>query len=291
MVATNDHPEMHMVATIDKGIGDGPGQFERAFSMHQVSFGSDSTDSTVWAVDINGHRVHHFKQSGELIKTIGTGTAGNRPGELRHPTGVAVSLLSSSVFIGEYGNNRISESNQSDGAFVRVLDTPGLRNPYGICLSPDETTLAVACADSNRIKLISVDGSVAPRTIGGEQGSGDGQLNSPLDVRFTPDGQQLVVADRNNKRVHCLALDGSFVRKMPLGAQCRAVAVDAAGNIIAATDQHVKVFSPEGTLLHDRLGGLEMIEAALSGLAIGSSSGRIAVGHVNTGAGPTVILL
>ena len=53
-----------VVATIDKGIGDGPGQFKNASSMSQVSFGSDST---VWAVDMNGHRVHHFKQSLSLI--------------------------------------------------------------------------------------------------------------------------------------------------------------------------------------------------------------------------------
>jgi sugar lactone lactonase YvrE len=61
------------------------------------------------------------------------------------------------------------------------------------------------------------------------------------------------------------------------------VAVDAAGNIIAATKKHVKVFSPEGTLLHDRLGGLEMNEAAFGGLAIDPSSGRIAVGDMGAG--------
>jgi DNA-binding beta-propeller fold protein YncE len=156
--------------------------------------------------------------------------------------------------------------------------------PYAICLSPDETTLAVACASSNRIQLISVDGSVAPRTIGqGEEGSGDGQLKSPWDVRFTPDGQQLVVADQGNNRVQCLALDGSFVREMPLGARVFAVAVDAAGNIIAATTKHVKVFSPEGTLPHDNLGGLEMRSSAFGGLAIDPCSGRIAVGDMRAG--------
>jgi DNA-binding beta-propeller fold protein YncE len=192
-----------------------------------------------------------------------------------------VSRLSSSVFISEL--ICISEFNQSDGTFVRVLDTQGLEEPYGICLSPDETTLAVACASNNCIKLISVGGSVAPRTIGGEQGSGDGQLNYPLDVRFTPDGQQLVVADSGNNRVQCLALDGSFVREIPFGAQARAVAVDAAGNIIVTTGKHVKVFSPEGRLLHDRLGGLVMDSAAVGGLAIDPSSGRIAVGDREVG--------
>jgi len=113
-------------------------------------------------------------------------------------------------------------------------------------VSPDETTLAVACVISNCIKVICVDGSKAPRTIGdGVYGSGDGQLCCPVDVRFTPDGQQLVVADGFNKRVQVLGLDGSFVRKMPLGDHAHAVAVDAVGNIIAATVKHVKVFSPD----------------------------------------------
>jgi DNA-binding beta-propeller fold protein YncE len=95
--------------------------------MFQVSFGSDST---VWATDCDNHRVHHFKQSGELIKTIGTGTFDDGPGKLESPKGVAVSRLSSSIFISEYGNNRISEFSQSDGAFVRVLDTPGLEDTW-----------------------------------------------------------------------------------------------------------------------------------------------------------------
>jgi hypothetical protein len=45
----------------------------------------------------------------------------------------------------------------------------------------------------------------------------------------------------------------------------------------------VKVFSPEGTLLHDRLGGLKMGAAAFGGLAIDPASGRIAVGDMKVG--------
>jgi DNA-binding beta-propeller fold protein YncE len=152
-----------------------------------------------------------------------------------------------------------------------------------MCLSPDETTLAVACGISHCIEVIRVDGSEAPRTIGGVEGSGDGQFDYPADVHYTPDGQQLVVADCNNNRVQVLGLDGSFMCKMPLGASAHAVAVDAVGNIIAATPKHVRVFSPEGTLLHDWLGGLEMGEAALDGLAIDPGSGRIAVGDWEVG--------
>jgi DNA-binding beta-propeller fold protein YncE len=239
--------------------------------------------------------VHHFKQSGELIKTIGTGTAGDEPGELHNPWGIAVSRLGGSIYIGEHGNdcnrfNRISEFNQSDGAFVRVLDTPGLGFPDGICLSPDETTLAVA-QSSDRIILFSVDGSKARRVIR-SAGSGDGQFARAMNVHFTADGEQLVVSDCGSRaqcrlqraKLQVFGLsDGSFVRKIDVGAQPHSVAVDAVGNIIVTTEKHVKVFSSEGTLLHDRLGGLVIVNAAFGGLAIDPVTGRIAVGDAGAG--------
>ena len=133
------------------------------------------------------------------------------------------------------------------------------------------------------MKKAAPEKKLAPGVIG-SAGSGDGQFSFPIDVRFTADGEQLVVADRNNHRVQVMDLSGgSFVRKIDVGADPKAVAVDAVGNIIVTTKKHVKVFSPEGTLLHDRLGGLDMGFAAIGGLAIDSSSGRIAVGDKNVG--------
>ena len=142
--------------------------------------------------------------------------------------------------------------------------------------------MAVARGDG-KIKLFSVDGGKTPRRIG-SWGSGDGQFSSALDVRFTADGEQLVVADRDNICVQIFDLsDGSFVRKINVGAKPHAVAVDADGNIIVTTDNHVKVFSSEGTLLHDRLGGLVIGKAAGGGLDIDPVTGRIAVGDAGAG--------
>merc|ERR1711865_271917 len=107
--------------------------------------------------------------------------------------------------------------------------------------------------------------------------------NFPPDVRFMPDGQHLVVADDHNNRIQLLALDGSFVKQFGTDTSPRAVAVDAAGNIIATTKKHMKVFSSEGTLLHDRLGGLEIGKAAEGGVAIDPLTGRIAVGDMVSG--------
>jgi DNA-binding beta-propeller fold protein YncE len=166
-----------------------------------------------------------------------------------------------------------------------MLDTPGVQLPSNMSLSPDETTLAIRdhSGAGHCIKVVRMDGSEAPRTVAGVQGTADGQFYLPFDVYFTPDGQQLVVADHLNSRVQVLGLDGSFVRKMPLGGKACCVAVDAAGNIIAGTPKHVKVFSPEGTLLHDRLGGIEMGGFHVVGLAVDPDNNMIAVGDMMTG--------
>jgi hypothetical protein len=204
-----------------------------------------------------------------------------------------VARLSSRLFVGfwpaphgtgpsDRDSYFISEFDQSDGTFVRRLCAPGLQTPcFGFCLSPDETTLAVACGGAHCILVFRIDSNAAsageaPRMIPDEPDP-DGQFNFPVGVQFSPVGQTLLVADRDSDCVQLISLDGTFVRNVPLGGSARAVAVDSLGNIVAATDRHVKVFSPHGTLLHDRLGGVEMDDAPPGGLAVDLTSGRIVV--------------
>jgi DNA-binding beta-propeller fold protein YncE len=282
---------------VGNGIGVGTGQFARTEAgngqgLSQISFG---LDATVWAVDSGNHRVHHFEQGGELIKTIGTGTAGDGPGELNEPIGVAVSRLGNSVFISEYGNNRISEFNQSDGAFVRAC-TPAPQHDelYCICLSPDETTLAVACRGASCVRLISLNGCNTDPWDPSISSTGD-LTHGVIDCCFTPDGQQIVVVTEGVCLLLVVDLEGALVRQIPLGFEPRGVAVDPIGNIITAIEGDgpdcdttpggcVKVFSSEGTLLSDRLGRLWLAAPAYGGgLAIDPLTGQIAVGDAYIG--------
>merc|ERR1711871_342700 len=189
--------------------------------MYQVACGPDGT---VWAVDTNGHRIHHFSQSGELLKTIGEGISGTEPGELNLPGGIAVSRKAGgSIFVGQFHHlaPRISEFNQIDGDYRRTIACSGtfpgedsitavgaISDPRGMCLSPDEAMLAVACHTEHCVKLISlVEGQQNCRDVVvtiGREGRGDEsdvdddrirgegqhnnvQFNRPMDVRFTPD--------------------------------------------------------------------------------------------------------
>ena len=251
--------------------------------IEQLAFGRNGN---VWIVDTYNHRVHERHPStGEAVSIIG-GVEGREPGEFTFPSGVAVMHKGDSFFVLDSDSNRICQHNLRGGRFKRTLpEVPGLpwreANLSSICVSPDETMLAVSDHANHRVVLLRLDGSQPALSLG-RQGEGDGEFQRPMDVRFTPDGLRVVVADTFNKRIQVMTLDDKFVFKIDCGEPVRAVAVDGDGNILAATVDHVKVFSSEGVLMQDKLGGLEM-ENRLGncGLAIDPGSGRIAVAASN----------
>jgi hypothetical protein len=86
-----------------------------------------------------------------------------------------------------------------------------------------------------------------------------------------------------NPLVQVVTLDGVVVRKLDLGGYARGFALDGDGNIIAAINKHVKVFTIEGVLLADKVGGQEVGMPAYAGVAFDSSSDRIAVANRSDG--------
>ena len=244
--------------------------------IEQLAFGRNGN---VWIVDTYNHCVHERHPStGEAVSIIG-GVEGREPGEFTFPSGVAVMHKGDSFFVVDSDSNRICQHSLFDGTFERTVARAW--NLSSICVSPDETMLAVSDHARHRVVLLRLDGSQPALSLG-RQGEGDGEFQRPMDVRFTPDGLRVVVADTFNKRIQVMTLDDKFVFKIDCGEPVRAVAVDGDGNILAATVDHVKVFSPEGVLLQDKLGGLEMKnQHGNCGLAIDLSSGRVAVAASN----------
>jgi len=70
----------------------------------------------------------------------------------------------------------------------------------------------------NRVYMVDDDGRVT-RSYGGEYGSGDGQLDSPLHLAVDEDSQLIFVADSGNDRVVVLSLALEFVRYISEGIQ------------------------------------------------------------------------
>lgn len=237
------------------------------------------------------------QSKGALYRTHGRdGALEQDMGFMRGPVGVAVTAVTAiggyKVLYcdGEYDDYDDDEDDWGSPWSLNVMFVGGggdgfeinmphglLQAPAGLSLSPDDTKVAVADLNGS-IHILSLDNSTEPETFSLD--------NNPIDVAWTPDGQQLVVADRDDDlgTSGCIqvlnATDGSFVRKIELGpvANANGVCVDRSGNIVVLTDDHVRVYSSAGELIHDQVGGLEFdCRTGCAGICIEPTTGRLAL--------------
>jgi sugar lactone lactonase YvrE len=118
---------------------------------------------------------------------------------------------------------------------------PGFFGPRGIGF--DGSNLVVADTGSHRVALIGLDGTMGPSW--GHMGSNSGEYKNLQDV--TSDGKgNYFVADTDNNRVQWLNKDGKVIEIIKDLPVVRAVAVDNAGKLYAASDADggtVKVYN------------------------------------------------
>jgi DNA-binding beta-propeller fold protein YncE len=128
----------------------------------------------------------------------------------------------------ELSGHRIKISNIRTGALVCKFGEHGtgeghFNYPVGVAVTSDSSFVIVADWMNHRVQVlrlvVGADGISAHlefvRSLGGVQGSAEGQLNSPLGVALLQSngGQQetVLVTEEDNHRVSQFALDGTFV--------------------------------------------------------------------------------
>ncbi|XP_066265862.1 tripartite motif-containing protein 3-like [Branchiostoma lanceolatum] len=92
-------------------------------------------------------------------------------------------------------------------------------------------------------------GSNNPVLRFGEEGSQEGQFDTPRDVEVR--GDRLYVADAENERVQVFDLSGNFCFSFPTTGNPVGLAVQTDGTIVVNCDEEVKKFSPSGELINE----------------------------------------
>jgi sugar lactone lactonase YvrE len=164
----------------------------------------------MFAADPVNDRIVKSDPAGFAVETFGT--SGTGPGEMRSPSGVAISD-SALVFVSDTGNDRIQVWGFA-GVFVSQFGGTGsepgrFRDPRGITVIPNGPfagNLAVADTGNDRIQVVSRTG--VPLAVIGGPGEGPGMFSSPSSVSVW--GSSMFVADTGNERIQRLALDGTF---------------------------------------------------------------------------------
>lgn len=137
----------------------------------------------LYITDISHHQVHALdKQSGEVLLTFGE--AGSEPGQLFHPTNIAVAP-DGSLYVVDTSNFRVQQFAQ-DGEFIRAFGTPGsapgtFSRPKGIAIDRDGFVYVVDSAFENVQILDQLGGALM---FFGGPGSARDSINLPTVVKI-----------------------------------------------------------------------------------------------------------
>jgi streptogramin lyase len=176
------------------GVADGGGAFESCTTTCRTGIAGASagefswlagvtldSSGNLWVDDYGNNRIQEFTEAGAFLRTFGS--EGTGAGQLKGPTGIAVS--SAGVYVADYSNNRVEEFSTT-GAFVRAI---------GWGVSNGEAKLEV-CTSSCQA---------------GIAGAGSGQFSLPRQIVAEASTGNLYVTDAGNNRVEEITSGGSFL--------------------------------------------------------------------------------
>ena len=184
------------------------------------------------------------------------GQRGTQPGDLVRPRGAAIDSHDH-LYLVDY-TARIQVFDR-DGNFLNLCwQTPDYRNgrPSGLSIDRDDN-LIVSDSHYHCFRIYSHEGKEL-RKIGGEAGTGPGQLGYVSDVVQDEDGNYYVAEFCENQRITKLDKDGKFIKFWgSLGMEpgqfgrIRALALGPDKNlyVVDATNHRIQVFTREGELV------------------------------------------
>ena len=207
----------------------------------------DSGD--IFVANCGDHCVCVFDKNGRKKATVGS--YGSGPGQLRSPTGIAIS--GDVMFVAENGGNRIQKLTVT-GEFLMKFGTQGsgkgqLNHPWGMCLSSNGNVYVTDFSNC-RVQVFNPDGTFSYII----KGEGEGTLKqNPQAVAFDPSGN-LHIADRTSKCVKVFTANGNYIRQYGSG-QLRGptgIAVDQDGYCLVGDwdGRSLNIFDSHGTLVH-----------------------------------------
>jgi streptogramin lyase len=247
-VAVNSRGEIHLFhrGPLPLLCFDAQGNFLRSWGddlIHTAHGLRIDRDDNVWATDIGNHHVFKFDPRGKVLLTLGSGKAGDAPGEFNKPTDVAFGPRGEFYVTDGYGNSRVQKFTPHGGflsTWGRRGTGPGEFNlPHSIVID-SEGRLLVGDRENNRIQIFDETGKYVDEWRGfapfglcfdasgklfvadgrahqilqldsagrvmnriGRRGTGAGEFELPHMLASAPSGS-LLIAEVNGRRLQML---------------------------------------------------------------------------------------
>ena len=155
--------------------------------------------------------------SGRLILEIEWGGLGSEPGQLDHPSGIAVGP-DGAIYVSDGGNARVQRFTP-DGEHLATWTLPTTSRPVGLVVRPDGVTL-VTNFTGDEVFVLDADGTLVA-TWDDEADP----FQAPSGIALTPEGTVLVVEFMGH-RVRELDANGRFLRFLTGGPAATAYVAD-----------------------------------------------------------------
>jgi len=184
------------------------------------------------------------------------GQKGTQPGDFVRPRAAAIDSKDRIYIVDYTARVQVFDRN---GKFLDLCwTTPDYRNgrPSGLSIDRDDN-LIVSDSHYHCFRIYSHDGKEL-RKIGGEAGTGPGQLGYISDVVQDEDGNYYVAEFSENQRITKLDSDGKFIKfwgspgtEAGQFGRIRALALGPDKNlyVVDATNHRIQVFTREGELV------------------------------------------
>lgn len=209
-----------------------------------------------YLADTDAHRIMVFDQSGTIAFTWGT--KGNRPGQFKRPSGIAIDEQGR-VYVSDTGNNRIQVFD-GEGKWLRSFGAKGdgpreFSGPLGVAVS--HGIVYVADTGNSRVQVLTVDGIFIRQITLKAQKKGSNELDAPVGVAVDVQ-DNIYVLDAGANAVRVLDFSGALVRTFGSRGsgiegfeKPQGIAVDLRGNIYVADTGNFKIkkFDPRNRLV------------------------------------------
>ena len=142
---------------------------------------------------------------------VATARRGDAPGQINHPSGVAICDTTKRVYVAEGKDTRRISVFTETGEFVGCFKHGDLTQPHGIATHGED--MYVTDTEAHKVFHFKLTPEIRLVNSLGSMGAGNGQFSRPLGISVSPD-EEVLVADWGNNRIQILDKSLHFKRVM-----------------------------------------------------------------------------
>ena len=163
--------------------------------------------SVAGEIRLNGVKegIRDYKEIGDLVAIFGKHSKkGSSPGVFCYPNGIAINPVNNSIYICDFGDNRVQIFNESFEFVFQFSEK--MNSPVGICIKQNK--VYVTQWSSHCLNVYSTEGKYLDSV--GVKGKKELEFEQPRGLDISTEKYRIYIAEQEIDRIQCLNLNLTF---------------------------------------------------------------------------------